>query len=373
MLEHGRFLLSRWLFSPLSGLTPGEWRRVLAENRYRISPRYLPRALWTSVQSLVNGVEARREERRFREAIEAATVERPVFVLGHYRSGTTYLHNLLDADPRHATTDNLNATYARTFLSSGEAKRRWGRHLTMRRRPQDEVRLDLSVPAEDELALCALTRLSPHMAWHFPHRAERYRRTLTLRECSEEERARWRAGLDLFLRKLAVAHPGRTLVLKSPCHTARVRTILEVFPDARFVHVARDPWEVYASTMKMERTVPPHFEFQRRDPEAVEEDVLWRLEAMYAAYLEDREHVPPGQLAEVRYEELVSDPLAVLGRVYRELDLGELEDARPEIEAYLKGVRDYRRNRYDRLPEEIRARIARRWRAYLDAFGYSSD
>src|SRR5687768_18104609 len=42
-------------------------------------------------------------------------------------------------------------------------------------------------------------------------------------------------------------------ILKSPPHTCRVPTLLRLFPDARFVHIVRDPYAVYPSTLHLWR------------------------------------------------------------------------------------------------------------------------
>jgi len=367
-----RVWLGRWVFSPLTGMTFGRWWRTLCDNRFRVHPLYALRAGLTTLQALANTFDARREERRFGAQLARILVRRPIFVLGHYRSGTTHLHNLLAVDPRNTAPDNLVATFSRTFLLTEQRKRAWGAKLTMSRRPQDDVLLDLVVPGEDELALCSSTGLSTHMAWHFPARERRYERYLTLREAGAEEREVWKSALLEFARKLTLRSGGRTLVLKSPCHTAKVRWILEVFPDARFVHIDRDPFTIFRSTMKMERTVPPLFTYQRRDPRTIEACVLRRFREMYAAYLEDRQRVPAGQLCEVSFTQLEEDPLGTLERVYAQLGIEGFADARAELEGYLRSIRSYRKNRYSELDPELAARIAREWRQYFDAFGYAA-
>jgi hypothetical protein len=367
--ERARQWLSRWIVSPLFGMKAGDWAKLLVEARGRVSPCYWPRAVLTSLSCLVNSVEAVVEERRFGAALRACVVREPLFVLGHYRSGTTHLHNLLALDPRCTFTDNLCATHPHSFLSAADRKRRLGAALTMRRRPQDEVRLDLLVPAEDELALCAASRLSPHLAWHFPSLAEKAERCLDLQGLDPVERERWKQAMLGFARKLSLRSGGRRVVLKSPCHTARIATLLELFPDARFAHIRRDPLEVFRSTMHMERSVQPHFAYQRRDPAGLEEMVLRRYRLMYEAFFRDLERIPPGQFHELDYEELEREPAACLERVYAALGLGTFEPLRRPLESYLRSVQGYRRNRYEPLDPEQAARVARAWAPFLERWG----
>lgn len=370
-MDHLRLLAARWVFSPLQGVIFADWWRALRANRFAVAPAYWPRALATTAFSVLNSVQARREERLYGETIRATEVKAPIFVLGHYRNGTTHLHNLLAVDKRFGYPNNFQATQPHTFLSTESVGSRLGSALTMRKRPHDDVALDLQVPTEDELAICADTLLSPHMGWHFPVRTEYYnRRFLTLQEASEDERRRWIASIRRFAQKLTVKHAGRRLVLKSPLHTARVPLLLEAFPDAVFVHVHRDPYKVFVSTRNMELKVEPLFRYQHSAPETLEDRILWRYRALYDAFLSDRELVPAGRLIEISYRQLVDQPLATLRSVYVTLGLPDFEPTRPALKAYLHSLRGYEKNIYAELPDPLRARIARHWRPCFDAWGY---
>lgn len=369
-MERLRSLLSRWLFSPLQGATLGNWWRALRDNGFRVAPAYWPRAALTTLTAAHNSLQARRERRRHGEAWEGLELQPPVFVLGHYRSGTTHLHNLLAKDPRFGFPNNYQANFPATFLVTEGTGARIGSLFTMRKRPHDNVRLDLRVPTEDELATCADTLLSTHMGWHFPRRERHYRRYLTFREADEEERRRWRRSLRRFAAKLALKQGNSRLVLKSPCHTARVALILEAFPDAAFVHVHRNPYDVYRSTLNMELEVEPLFQYQEPDHEGLEERILWRYRTMYEAYLEDRSAIPDGRLVEIAYGELDERPMAVLERVYGALGLPDFEVARPHVSRYLESIADYRKNLYPELEPDAGARIAREWELAFEEWGY---
>src|SRR5689334_7244555 len=99
VIDRAREALSRRLFSPLQGMTFGAWRALLRQDGCAVDRPYRPRAAFQTAVSLVNEGVARLEAARFGAAVAAAEVRPPVFVLGHFRHGTTHLHNLLGLDP----------------------------------------------------------------------------------------------------------------------------------------------------------------------------------------------------------------------------------------------------------------------------------
>ena len=356
------------MVSPLQGVAFPHWLRIVTDPRIEIDPRYWPRALVTGLASIANSVQARIEERKFGERSEAVDVEAPVFVLGHYRSGTTHLQNLLAADSRFAFPNYYQVTFPNTFLTTERLGSRLA-FLAPGKRPHDDVAIGLRVPAEDEIALCADTQLSPHMGWHFPRRAGDYGKYLTFHDVVRAERERFKRSLRRFAGKLTLKY-GRPLVFKSPCHTARIRLILETFPDARFIHIHRDPFTVFQSTRNMERKVAPLFQFQRRDPSGIDDAILSRYRSTYAAYLEDRRLIPPARLVELSYERLASDPVRALRVIYAHLGFPAFEPARAGVERYLAGINGYRTNAYGALDPALVQRISREWEPFFEEWDY---
>ena len=118
MLFTLRLLLAQSLVHPFEGVTWGHWLETLRREQSRISPLCWPRAVWISALSLFNSAVARLVEERAGEAIASTPVVAPVFILGHYRSGTTHLHDLLSLDPRFASPSRFQAFNPLTFLET---------------------------------------------------------------------------------------------------------------------------------------------------------------------------------------------------------------------------------------------------------------
>ena len=370
--ERLRRFFASWVFSPLDGVTWGDWWRLVRRSDLSIDPVYWPRAAFTSGMALLTSAVARVEQRRWAAAWSGMRVTAPVFVLGHHRSGTTHLWNVLSQDPAFAYPSVLQAVFPHSFLTFEPLVHGLASRWAIRKRPQDNVPLEPDSPIEEERALCTATFASIQMARHFPADRDRFARFLTMKEASPADRERWKAAFDQFARKLLVRHGAdRTLLFKSPDHTGKVALIRELYPDARFVHIHRDPYVVFASTRKMERTTQPIYAFQRWSEEEIDAFILWRYRAMYDAYLEDRDAVPSNRLVEIAFSELESAPMDAVRTIYERLELELTPPARDAMERYLATIAGYRKNVHPALAEPVRARIADAWGSMFDAWGYS--
>ncbi|MEN6458028.1 MAG: sulfotransferase [Thermoguttaceae bacterium] len=359
-----------WELRIWSGICPTGLFRELFRNRFQCGPKRIGMALIMVVlsgmnwflwllQSLFYGRKIARTEIR----------ESPVFVLGHWRSGTTLLHELLVSDPRHIYPNTFDCFCPNHFILSTRLFTWWLSPLMPATRPMDDMAVGLDSPQEDEWAMCNMGVRSPYLTLLFPNRPPAYPEYLDLRTISPEAREKWKAGLLWFLRCLTLRKPGR-IVLKTPQHTARVKTLLEMFPDARFIHIVRNPYTIFPSTIKLWKRMYKYHGLQTPRYVGLEDHVFETFNRMYDAFEADRPHIPAGQFCEVRYEELVKDPVGQMQRVYKELELGDFEVVRPAINRYLEGRKNYKTNRHE-LPPETRDEITRRWAAFIDRYGYA--
>jgi hypothetical protein len=217
-----------------------------------------------------------------------------------------------------------------------------------------------------------MTGMSPTLAWAFPRASRRYDRYLTFREAKADERKRWQRALYAFVQKLTYKH-GKPLVLKSPAHMGRLPLLLELFPEARFVHIHRHPFAVFKSTVHTARAVTKMWSLQRYVPPDVEAKALRQYREICEAFLEDRGLIEPGRLCEIGYDELVGDPVTTLRSVYERLGLPDFADAEPRIQEYAASLAGYRRNSFATLAAEKREEIYRECRGCFEAWGYAAD
>jgi hypothetical protein len=146
-------------------------------------------------------------------------------------------------------------------------------------------------------------------------------------------------------------------------------TLLRLFPEAKFIHIHRNPYEVFLSTRHMHRTVLPRARLQEIVPARVEAHVLEVYERLMRRFLTDRRLIPPGNLVEVRFEDLEAAPLEELRRVYEGLGLPGFAAAEPAFRSYLDSVSGYRKNAYE-LDRETIEKVNAHWAFAFEAWGY---
>jgi hypothetical protein len=228
----------------------------------------------------------------------------------------------------------------------------------------DNMAAGVERPQEDEFALCLLGQPSPYEWIAFPNDPMKW-------ELSPSELRRWKAAYYRLLQEWTYSKGGRRLVLKSPPHMARLGTLVEMFPDARFIHLLRNPYVIFPSTLHLWRTLTALHSFQRPSWGRLEEQILDTFVRMYDRLEADKPLIAAGRFHELRYEDLVRDPVSRLETLYHELQLGDFAAPRPHVEAYVATLKDYETNRYILTPAE-RTAIARRWGSIIHRYGYQS-
>jgi hypothetical protein len=236
------------------------------------------------------------------------------------------------------------------------------------RRPMDNMESGWDRPQEDEFALCMLGQPSPYLTIAFPNHPPQDQEAFEIENMSPRAVRLWKKALLKFLRLITYRRPGR-LILKSPTHTCRIKTLLEMFPEARFVHIVRDPRIVFPSTVNLWRSLYKAHGLQKANFQGLEEHVFETFLHMHKKLQEGRTLVTPDNFYEIRYEDLIRDPIAEMKKLYDHLGLGEFEAMKPRLEQYVARTGDYKTNQYDITPE-LRAQVEERWGEVIRQYGY---
>jgi hypothetical protein len=362
---------ARW-YSPtfMHTMTAAAWWRLLTAHGFRVRFSRWPVAVSATFTTANNSLLGLLQAGMYGRRLRATRIEHdPIFVLGHWRSGTTHLHELLALDDRFAFPTTFECFAPHHCLLTERLYPKLFSWLIPARRTMDDMAVGFGRPQEDEFALAALGAPSPY--WSFPYPGEaKGQPYLTLRDVPEPEREKWIAVFQSFLRLLTYRHQGKPLILKSPTHTARVAMLARMFPKARFVHIVRDPHAVFASTVHLWRNLQRENALTRVDMIALEAQVIRNLLEMYDGFEAAREALPPGHFHQLHYEDLVREPLATLEQCYRAIGLGDFKLIRPRVDDYLANLSAYRTNEYAISPEG-KAAVSEAWGAIFREWGYA--
>lgn len=361
--------------SPLSlrqwhGMAAGVWFAKMRGKWHLVSPRRYPLVVTITLFSLANQVMKWASKLIFGRQLAKVKIEPdPIFVIGHWRSGTTWLHRIMMLDKRHAAPDFGACFCPETFLIARKILTPLLRVIMPSKRPMDNVELELESAEEDEHAISLSGGVTPYADSMFPN--QKIHTPICPDDMTPEDAATWWDTWLAFLRKVQFVNPGKRLVLKSPTHTMRTREILRTFPNARFVHIVRDPYKIFLSRQKARRAMLSLSALQTTlpSPAKLDADLISRFRSFHDKFHEDREHIPENQIFTMRYEDLKSDTVAIVEQIYKELDLGDFSAVRPKLEQMVGSARPYENNRYDMDPD-TQARIETEFADYFKKYDY---
>jgi hypothetical protein len=356
------------------GMSMAVWIRLLIKNKLAIDIRFLPKVLFLTGNILINIPFQLYESLRYNRKIKNTIVKSPIFILGHPRSGTTYLHYVLSKDPAFSFCSTNEALIPNTFLSIGKFTTKILEMAMPETRPQDNVKAGAGKPKEEEFAMGNISNTSMVHGFYFPKSIYRvFDETVTFEKGGPEILSHWKNKLSFFVKKLNYKHTGKRILLKSPANTGRVKEILELYPDACFIHIHRDPFEVYQSNEKLYEKILPLLGFQKVKNKFIEDYILYSYEKMYRKYLKERSMIPEKQLFEVSYSDFVSSPIEYTKKIYAHLNLGDFEKARPFLNEEVQSVKNYQNNLYSGMSEKTKSQIKEKWAFFFDAFGYDKN
>ncbi|HVD97250.1 MAG TPA: sulfotransferase [Cytophagaceae bacterium] len=347
------------------------WFTVLYNNKFKIQFSAIPKVLWITMAILSTHVFRLFEKLRYTRAVKKVKIKEPIFIVGYPRSGTTFLHYLMSKDERFSYGATYQVLMPNIFLSLGSSIVKIMKNFLPKTRLIDNMKMGSNLPKEEEFAISAMSDASIVNGFYFPQNLWTYLRRYVMFEDDEKYAREWKKKMYFFLQKLNYKSPEKQLLLKSPFNTARIQQILEMFPDAKFIHIHRNPYEVYYSNEKLYETLMPLFAFHEVDNRFMEEFIFDSYKQVYGKYIDSLSLIPEGRLTTISYEDLVNDPISLLRKVYKDLDIDDFESASPQIEFELSSYKDYKTNEHY-MTEEVKKRIRQEWAAYFEEFGYVS-
>ena len=329
---------------PIFGCSFRNAMKLLLSNGL-IPIKHLMRVIFINTISIV-GIPFRiRENFLYKQKIERTRVQSPpIFIIGHWRSGTTHLHNLLCQDPQFGYISMLEASFPKSFMSNSFFKYFMSEFLP-ETRPMDNMKMGVDETQEDEMALGNIFPYTLYNAWYFPKRMmEFYYRYVRFRNIPKKTIRSWKQGYDYLIRKTTLNMEGKQILLKNPANTARIKFLLTLYPDAKFIHIYRNPYIVYLSTRHFYKKTMEKFMFQNVSSDLIERNFIKIYEDMMKCYFNEKKLIPKENLVEVKFEELEQDPINQLNKIYSTFNLSGFEINKERFSRYLEGLKNYKKN-----------------------------
>ena len=139
---------------------------------------------------------------------------------------------------------------------------------------------------------------------------------------------------------------GTQFLSKNPPHTGRVKELVKMFPNAKFIYLMRNPYTVFESTRSFFTNTIQPLKLQDISNDEIEKNILSIYAKLYHKYEADKSCIPAGNLMEVKFEDFEADAMRMTEQIYRGLSIPGFAEARNDIEKYVGGKKGYKKNKY---------------------------
>ncbi len=294
----------------------------------------------------------------------------PVFILGHWRSGTTHLYNIMCQSGAWGYVPPIATGLPWDLFGLASVFRTVLERALPERRFIDNIPVHPDSPQEDEFAIANMSELSFFHGIYFPRAfAENVQRGLFFDGCSTADIRGWQKQFTYFLRKLYLHQGEKPLLIKNPVYTGRLAMLREMYPSAKFIHIHRNPYDVFVSMQNFYKKLLKQFSLQNYDHVDIDETILTVYDRMMRAYERDVAHVSAEQLVELRYDELDAAPLTAVEKCYENLGIQGFAAAKEPFERYLASVASFKKNSFD-YSDEAAAKVESRLGYFIEKWGY---
>lgn len=311
------------------------------------------------------------QERRYNKLLADKPLEHdPVFILGHWRSGTTFVHNVLSCDKHFGYNTTYQTVFPHLMMWGQPFFKKNMSWLMPDKRPTDNMELAVDLPQEEEFALANMMPYTYYNFWFLPkHMMEYADKYLLFDDISDAELKKFE---EVFMKLIKISlwnTGGNQFLSKNPPHTGRVKELVKMFPNAKFIYLVRNPYTVFESTRSFFTNTIQPLKLQDISDEQLEKNILEIYAKLYHKYEADKHFIPQGNLIEVKFEDFEADAMGMTETIYQSLDIPGYPEARAAIEKYVGGKKGYKKNKYNYNDRTIKL-VQENWDFALKQWGY---
>lgn len=288
------------------------------------------------------------QDNRYKKLLADKPLENaPVFILGHWRSGTTFVHNVLSCDKHFGYNTTYQTVFPHLMMWGQPFFKKNMSWLMPDKRPTDNMELAVDLPQEEEFALSNMMPCTYYNFWFLPRYMQEYcDKYLLFNDITDAELKIFEETFTKLIKISLWNTGGSQFLSKNPPHTGRVKELVKMFPNAKFVYLMRNPYTVFESTRSFFTNTIQPLKLEDISNERIEENILSIYAKLYHKYESDKKFIPEGNLIEVKFEDFEANASQMTRNIYEKLSLPGYEAAREDIEKYLGKKKGYKKNKY---------------------------
>lgn len=338
------------------------WQSILMGGvSFRRIPLFLVYLLRFILMEPLRIVEILLYERRIQRHV---LKEDPIFILGHWRSGTSHVQNLLQKDSKFGTLTLYRMLFSDHFIWTEP----WLLPILNRlsnifrlRYSFQRTTLDFKLSGEFDTALCSLGSTEAYTWAHlFPKNYQRWMNKHVFVEGAASDLSDY----DYIIRKVSFQAKNKRIIVKSPGDTARIQALLKRYPNASFIYLWRDSYDVYHSSMYLWKAIQRENSLQHLTPKEISELVLWTYPLVLENYERGKAFIPKRQLFEVSFDDLHDNTENVLQKAYDQLFFGDFDPS--DFATFLSLNKAHRKANYEK-DSDIERQLKLRWGTYYQS------
>lgn len=344
--------------------------QLILRNGISLKKEYIYRFIFLLLGSIGPSLFSKQEHLLYGKSIKNTPVpQNPIFIIGHWRTGSTYLQQILNCDSQFVTPTYLQCCFPESFLSSEKFVRPIMDKFLPAKRPMDNVRIGTDEPQEDENALIRMTTYSPLEKLIFPHAQDYFLHGDHSFLPPKQKQIIWEKALTVFAKKLFIKS-GKQILFKNPFHSMRIHTLKKLFPQALFIHIYRNPLNVIPSTVNMWSIVGEDNSLRKEWKKPSYEEVIFSFDTILTKIKKDLSSLHPKHYLEICFESLETKPVEVVESVYSHFNLKFSTTFRSNLTEFLSENASYIKNTHSISPDQIKM-IRTRLQSHFDNYKYS--
>jgi hypothetical protein len=354
-----------------AGSSFSNWMKVLTLARFKVGHRYIGDVIIITAITIFLTPFRWLERIVYNGRIKKTEVKSPVFIIGHMRSGTTFMHYMFSQDERFTYATTTEAIFPWVFITLDKSIKRFVRFVLPPTRPMDSMKMGEHMPQEEEFAIANLCPYSPYNGAYFPKNiVDGYIKYSFFEGVPEKIFNRWKKMYTYYLQKLTFTSGNKRILSKSLVNSGRIKFLIKMFPDAKFVFIYRDPYKVFLSTKKLyKKFIFKEMSYQDITDEELERVILKLANEGFTRYFKDRHLIPQNNLVEVRFEDFVKDPVGDLQKIYKHLKIDGFEERIDQFKSFAKKYENYKPDTY-MIDDTLKKRIYSSFEQVFKEFNY---